>query len=382
MLTMLAKTNTEGFQSIRWVLVIFTVILVFLAVWFVRDIMMLTLSAIILAILLTSPVRLFVRMGAKRPFAVLLTLVLLLAVLGITMAILLPTLLDQLGKLLITIQNFLANLQESLKNPDSLKVTYPFLQDLDLKSIADQIRQQIPTNIPNLFPFVGGLANTVGGFASTILSILIVLFLALYFVADPNTHVNGIVTLTPLNLRNRAREILVALDLTLRRYLQGQIILMLFTGLTTGIELALFGIPLAAVLGTIAGIFSFVPTFGPLITLIPILTVALGTPGIQPGTTTAVIVIFFVLQFIQSQIVTPVLMGQEVNLPPAIILLSQIIAGVFFGFLGLLLSVPLAAIIVVLVREIYVKDILGDTVAAPEKSPAPTPSVDRETSTA
>ena len=74
-----------------------------------------------------------------------------------------------------------------------------------------------------------------------------------------------------------------------------------------------------------------------------------------------ILVVFYVLQFVQSQLITPLLMGQEVNLPPAVILLSQIIAGIFFGFLGLLLSVPLAAIAVVLVREIYIKDVLGDT---------------------
>ena len=89
-----------------------------------------------------------------------------------------------------------------------------------------------------------------------------------------------------------------------------------------------------------------------------------------------IIVVFYVLQFLMSQIVAPILMGQEVNLPPAIILISQIIAGIFFGFLGLLLSVPLAAIIVVLVREIYIKDILGDH--GPEKEPLMEMVVDSE----
>jgi predicted PurR-regulated permease PerM len=103
---------------------------------------------------------------------------------------------------------------------------------------------------------------------------------------------------------------------------------------------------------------AFIPNFGPLVALIPIIAVALIN---TPDQVLLIVIVFYVVQFLMSQLLAPILMGREVNLPPAIILLSQIIAGIFFGFLGLLLSVPLAAIGVVLVREIYIKDILGDT---------------------
>jgi predicted PurR-regulated permease PerM len=373
---MALSTSAQNAQTTRWVLITFIVVILFVAVWLIRDIMMLTLSSVILAVLLTTPIRFLVRLGARRPFAVMLTLVLLIAVLGIVMALILPGLIEQLLNLIATINTSINNLTTQLSKPD----TYPFIpvylwkllnntnqyafvnaqiwQTFNLKSIVTQIQDQIPNAISNFFPVVGGLASTVGGVASTILSLLIVLFLATYFVADPNTHVNGIISLVPMRNRGRATEIIGMLDLTLRRYLQGQIILMVFTGITTALELILFGVPLAGALGTIAGLFSFVPTFGPIVALVPILIVTLGSS--VSGATGLVVLIFFILQFIQSQVVTPVLMGEEVNLPPAIILLAQIIAGVFFGFLGLLLSVPLAAILVVLVREIYVKDILGD----------------------
>ena len=66
------------------------------------------------------------------------------------------------------------------------------------------------------------------------------------------------------------------------------------------------------------------------------------------------------VSFIQSQIVTPLLAPGSIRLPPVLVLLGQIVAGAFFGFLGLLLAVPLTAIVMVLVQEIYVKDMLGD----------------------
>jgi predicted PurR-regulated permease PerM len=119
----------------------------------------------------------------------------------------------------------------------------------------------------------------------------------------------------------------------------------------------MIGVPFAGALGIITGLFSFVPNFGPLVSLIPIIAVAIVNTPDKIG---LIIVVFYVLQFILGNLITPLLLGQEINLPPAIILLSQIIAGIFFGFLGLLLAVPLAAILVLLIREIYIKDILGD----------------------
>ncbi len=195
----------------------------------------------------------------------------------------------------------------------------------------------------------------------------------MYFVADPDLHERGLLKMMPIRYRGRGFEILLKLDSTLRKFLQAQVLLMLLIGVTTGAALALIGVPLAGALGTITGLLAFIPNFGPLVALVPIIAVALIN---TPDQLLLIIVVFYVLQFLMSQIIAPILMGQEVNLPPAIILLSQIIAGIFFGFLGLLLSVPLAAIVVVLVREIYIKDILGDH--GPEKEPLLALVVDTE----
>lgn len=351
---MVELTNTQNSQVMRWVLITLLVVVVSLATWLVRDILMLTLTAVIIAVLLTTPVRFMVRCGIRRPMAVLLTLALVIVLIGAATALLLPGLLDQFRTLVVDyIPGAARQLQTELQ-PDNLYTRFPFLKGIDLKALTDQISTQFLGGLANvtsqLFPFVGSLA-------SVLLSVLIVLFLALYFIADPDVHQRGLIRLFPLPYRPRAQEILSKLDLVLRKFLQAQIVLMLLIGVSTGVALWVIGMPLAGVLGTITGLFSFVPNFGPLVALVPILAVAIINTPEKIG---LIIVVYYVLQFIQSQLVTPLLMGQEVNLPPAVILLSQIVAGIFFGFLGLLLSVPLAAIVLVLVQEIYIKDILGD----------------------
>lgn len=358
-------------QITRWVIVAFAVIVLCVAIWLVRDILMLTLTAVIFAMLMTTPVRFLVRSGMRRSMAVLLSIMLFLIVIVLITALLLPGLLDQFRQLVVVLQKALRPGQLLISDPtlDSTQLsiilrralqpnawiaTPDILQGIDLSDVSKQISAQVFGGVANItsqvFPFVGSLA-------SVLLSILVVVFMGMYFVADPGTYERGLLRLIPISYRARAQEILRKMELALRSFLQAQIILMLLTGLSTSITLALLGIPLAGALGTITGLFSFVPNFGPLVALIPIIAVVIIN---VPSKILSVIAVFYAVQLIQSQLIAPLLVGQEIHLPPVVILLSQIIAGIFFGFLGLLLSVPLAAIIMVLIREIYIKDILGD----------------------
>lgn len=355
---MVGKEPSQNMQITRWVLISFLTIVMFFAIWLIRDIVMLILTAIIFAVLLTSPIRFFTRLNIRRPVAVLLTVIIVIGVVALAITVVLPPLLEQISTLVSqTIPSATKQLQEELK-PDVLTARYPFLQGLlqnvDLQTtfnqISSQVVERVATFSSQIFPFVGSVL-------STFLSILIIIFLSLYFIADPKTHSDGMIRLFPKSYRPRANEIMVELFHAIRHYLKAQLVLMLLIGISTGIMLAILGVPLYSALGTITGLFSFVPNFGPIIALIPILAVAIIN---TPDKILLIVLVFYILQFVQSQIITPLLLGQGVNLPPAVILLSQIIAGIFFGFLGLLLAVPLAAIIVTLIREVYIKDILGD----------------------
>jgi predicted PurR-regulated permease PerM len=355
---MFGTVNTPNGQITRWVLLSFVTIIVFFAIWLIRDIVMLTLTAVIIAVLLTPPIRFFTRLGMRRPLAVLLTIVLVTALISTAMTVVLPPLLDQIATLVRdTIPRAAEQLQREL-TVDNITTRFPqlegALEGINLQDTLNQVSSQI---VERLATFSGQIFPFLGSVLSSLLSILIVIFLAVYFIADPQTHTEGLIRLFPKGYRPRAREIMWQLNEALRNYLKAQILLMLLIGVSTGIALLLMGVPLYSALGTITGVFSFVPNFGPLIALIPILAVAIIN---TPENILLIVIVFYILQFVQSQIITPLLLGSGVNLPPALILLSQIIAGIFFGFLGLLLAVPLAAIVVVLIQEVYVKDLLND----------------------
>jgi len=144
------------------------------------------------------------------------------------------------------------------------------------------------------------------------------------------------------------------ISLSLKGWLKGMMISMLLVTILITLGLTLMGIKAALVLGLITGILEVIPNLGPLIAMIP--GVLLGfTVGV--GTAAIVALIYIASQTIVANIVTPLIQKRMINLPPALTLISQLIMGTLSGALGIILAVPLLAILVILVDELYVKEI-------------------------
>jgi predicted PurR-regulated permease PerM len=179
-------------------------------------------------------------------------------------------------------------------------------------------------------------------------------------------HQEGLIRLFPISYRHRVREIFARLDETLRGWLRATVISMALVGVATWAGLTVLGVQQAAALGVLTGLLSFIPNFGPVIALIPTLAVGIVQ---TPENWGWVFVVIYGVSFVQSQVVTPLLVSGSIRLPPVLVLLGQIVAGAFFGFLGLVLAVPLTAIVMVLVQEVYIKDMLGDRSADTSRPP-------------
>ena len=124
------------------------------------------------------------------------------------------------------------------------------------------------------------------------------------------------------------------------------------------IGLYILGIPLALTLGLLAGLLSFIPNFGPIISAIPALLLAF----IQsPVTALYVLGLYVGVQLIESNLVTPMIERNTIELPPAVTILFQLALAVMVGGLGLVLATPLLAVIIVVIQMVYIQDILGDS---------------------
>ncbi|WP_231690952.1 AI-2E family transporter [Aureliella helgolandensis] len=182
---------------------------------------------------------------------------------------------------------------------------------------------------------------------------LILLILACYFCFSPQKYRGGALRLVPIQWRERLDALLDESSETLWRWMVGRLLAMLIVGVLFGAGLALLGIPLPIELGIFAGLVTFVPNIGGIAAVIPALLLAS-----QQDTTTvfSVLVLYLVIQFVESYLVTPLVQEHQVSLPPALVILAQIVAGMVFGFWGIMFATPLVAIAHLWIKQLYVEE--------------------------
>lgn len=360
------KTDTGHTRNIHWIFLALIVIVLALALWQIRQILLLTLAAVLLTVFASMPVRSLVKRGMSRGLAILVSVFGGFALVILMILLVFPTLIQQFSVLFTDIiPQGLQRLIERWNSGELIQQT-PFLQQIpNIQTtiqglvIDENLLNQVVAQIANaLGQFGGSVIPLIGDVASAILSLLIIIFLCMYFIAEPDRYIEGVIRLSPIWYRRRMREILSRLDDSIRAWLRVTGVSMLITGIGTAIGLALLGIQQWAALGVLAGVLSFIPNFGPIAALIPSVAVAI----IQaPQNTLLVIIIIYGVSFVQSQVIGPIMARESMKIAPVMILIGQVVFGIFFGFLGIMLAVPLTAMMLVLVQEVYVKDILGDT---------------------
>ncbi|HJR62417.1 MAG TPA: AI-2E family transporter [Gemmatimonadaceae bacterium] len=221
------------------------------------------------------------------------------------------------------------------------------------------LRQRIAEGLGGLtgylFPFLSSTLAVIGG-------LLLIIFIAIYIAVEPDLYRRGIMHLFPQRSRERAGEVLSAMALMLRKWLVTQLIAMVVIGAVTSIILMILNVRAALALGLIAGLLEFVPIFGPIISAVP--AIAMGFLD-SPEKALYVLIAYIIIQQLESQLLIPMIMKEGMDLPPVLTILSQAIMSLLFGFLGLMVAVPVLAAVLVPVKMLYVEAVIGDEVTVP-----------------
>jgi predicted PurR-regulated permease PerM len=182
--------------------------------------------------------------------------------------------------------------------------------------------------------------------------VYVVLFLGIFFTVSPKLYINGFLKLIPPKSKERAGEVVNTIGSSLTKWLKGKLFAMLVVAILTAIGLLIIGMPMAFTLALIAGLLNFIPNFGPLIAMVPAVLV-----GLMQGPTTALLVagLYILVQVLESNVITPQIQKKLINIPPALIIIAQLLMGVLTGGWGLLLATPLMLIVMLLVQELYIK---------------------------
>ena len=325
--------------------------------WQIREVLLLIFAAVVLANALNVLVERFSRSGMKRAFAVLLSIFLLLAVLVGFFLVIVPPFADQFQELSELVP----------KGIQRLSIWFEALQ----ARISPQLMQYFPTIdqlIQQVQPFVNRLLG--GGFTffssslGVIFNLLLVIVLTLMLLADPAPYRKSFIRLFPSFYRRRVDDILDKCQVALRGWLVGILFNMFVIASLSFVGLLFLRVPLALAQAALAGILTFIPNIGPALSVIPPIAIALLD---TPWKALAVLILYILIQQVESNLLTPYVMAQQVSLLPAITLLAQVFFATFFGFLGLFLALPLTVVAQVWLKEVLVKDILDQWNYYPDK---------------
>ncbi len=231
----------------------------------------------------------------------------------------------------------------------------------------------LPRRLPPAGELASGAGKVLGNAAAffkvsvqAIADFLVILFLGVYLAAAPGVYLEGLVRLFPLERRPRVREVQERVGVTLGHWLVGQLVSMATVGTLIGAGLGLLKVPLALALGVLAGLLNFIPIAGSLLSAVPAVLLAFLAGPWHP---LYVIGLYLLVNIgIESHILVPLIQRYAISMPPAVAVLALFVMGELFGFFGLLLAVPFTATLIVLIKTLYVGDVLGDK---PEKSAPP-----------
>lgn len=354
-----------------WTLRVLVVLLLgalFLALWTLRDVFLLTFLAIIIAIVLQMPVQRLQRVGLSRSLSIAISMLSFIALLVLLVILVVPAIASQVRTLADELPGFIEDAQDSYDDIQANNDWLPVIEwdNVTEGDVSEFLIRQIGDLSRSIFPFLSG----IGG---VITNLLFLLFIAIFFISEPANYLEGLLTLVPRNYRPRALEIFETLGNLLQRWFIGQLISMTLSGIMiTFVTGVILGLPNPGALGVLAGVMEFVPNFGSIIAVVPAVIIALAEdPVLVPFT----ILAYLITQQIQSNVIMPRIMSRQISIPAASILIAQIIGAALFGFLGVILALPMAIVVMVLVREIYVFDTLNARPAKIETDTRPDGSI-------
>ncbi|MGB3402708.1 MAG: AI-2E family transporter [Microcoleaceae cyanobacterium] len=315
----------------------------------ISQVLLLAFVAITAATAINRLVRQFQKLGIKRIIGVIISVVGLLVILGGCIALVIPALATQWSELL----------QQVIIAVNQLEVWYSNFRGtipnrfIDGMSSPSGLIQQLSNSASQWFSqFYTFFSASLG----TLLNTVLIIALTVMLLSNPQPYRKGFILLFPSFYRQRVDEILQECEHNLVGSVLGLLFNMAVITILSGIGLWILGVKLAFANALIAGFLTFIPNIGPAVSVIPPALLALLD---APWKVLAVIILYVLIQQIESNILTPLVMQNNVSLLPAITLISQVIFASFFGFLGLLLAIPLVAVLQVWFKELLIHDILN-----------------------
>lgn len=300
--------------------------------------------ALFIALGLDPVVRFLMRRGLSRPLAVVATMVGMLGIFGGFMALIIPTLVNQITTFITRAPDIVAD----------------FLNSQWVREIDQQyaLSERVTTEVDRFFGDSGAVTNVFGGVlgvsqtvAQSMFGVLIVLVLAIYFLASLPGMMGFSLRLAPRSKRERVAELAERITRSVGNYVMGQATVAVLNSLVALLLMTILGVPFTALLTLLVAMLAFIPLVGGVIAgiLVTLVTLSLGWQ-------TALIyaICYFGYLQVEAYFVSPRIMRRAVAVPGAVAVISVIAGGTLAGVTGALMAIPVAASAMILLREVFI----------------------------
>lgn len=337
----------EWQRDLLWLLAIL------LLIWFlyeVRSIVLLFLITGSLAYIINPTITKFAhKLRLKRGIAIGIFYIMIISPIVAILVLILPILGNQIMSLVRDIPKYYEALTDSLRRLQDTVQTNPEMQrllDSFLASIQPRIENYLATMGVKAFNFIVTLTNSI-------FTLILAIVLNFYFLIDMENIERWFMSILPENIKDKTLNALKEINVSFKSFLKAQAILCLFVGIADGLGAWILGVNYALILGIIAGFTEIIPYLGPFLGAIPAIVIAL---TISPWKALEIAIWYLVVQQIEAHFVVPNVMGKTMGLHPLTVIFSLLVFGKLLGFWGVILAVPISAIIKIVLR-IYLTDI-------------------------
>ena len=304
--------------------------------------MVAVLMTVLIAIPLSALATRLERRGVPRPVGALIGLLGLVGSVAGLLALLIPPFVDQVEEFVDDVPGIVNDLGEDLHD----------LTGADSGEIGQEAQDFLQGFVDEPEKLIGPITSIGLGLAGVMGALLLMLVTAFFMAANPRPLVDAALSLAPPAHRNRARGIAERVRSSWIGWMQGLAVDMTVTGVLLYIGFTLIDLDFAILFAILAALFTVVPYYGAFASGLPAVLFALAD---SPGKAALTLVIYMGVQQFEANVTVPLVMARAVKLHPAVIAIGVIVVGQLFGAVGLIVSVPILAAIVILVDELWVK---------------------------
>lgn len=346
----MANRSSENYIQIGSLTIIksLLIILGLFAVYYLRDIFLVVILSVIIASAIEPATQWFIKRGVPRVLSVLLIYSVTAISLALVFYFLFLPLLNESASLLSSLPSYLGELQvwNPLQNNPIISGNGS-LGDFSKNFSLAEIAGEIDTAVSNLSK---GFFSTASRVFGGILSFFLVVVLSFYLSVESNGVEKFLKIVTPFKKEKYIIDLWKRSQYKIGLWMQGQVVLAIIVAMLTYLGLTLLQVENALLLAVLAGLFEIIPLFGPILAAIPAVTIALITNGM----TSALLVVglYVIIQQFESQLIYPLVVRKIVGVPPIISILALIIGGKLAGFVGIVIAVPLATMLMELLDDI------------------------------